>query len=340
MQRLQLKFAFAGIDLELRHPVRAERPETLLKPETPPAKLDGLILHGDAFDLFEQLPAASVDLLVTSPPYWGHRTYNLDHNWALFNDIQSVRKLPKNTEGYEWYRSQGGVLGLEPYPDWYVKHLAEILTRSRRVLKATGSIWLNIGDTYFARWSSIRESGRQGLADGERIRRRTPMGGYRQEKQLLLVPARVAIEMQEFGWILRNDLIWYKPNATPRPEDDRLKLSHEHLFHFVLKPTSGRASYFYDISAVEPRKSDVVTVNVEPGEDAHTATFPEELIVPRVASTSPLGGVVLDPFCGTGRSLVVAKRLGRRVVGFDAQAKYCELTRRKLSANGKGKKNN
>ena len=293
-------------------------------------ELHNLVLHGDAYDLLLQLPAASIDLIITSPPYWGHRDYGLDHNWDLFNDILKVREIGPVSPGYDWYRKEGGLLGLEPYPEWYVMHLAEIFTRAFNCLKSDGNIWVNVGDTYFARWSSIRDNGRQGLADDDRYRRKTPMGGTRQEKQLLLIPSRFAIAMQERGWILRNDLIWYKPNGTPRPEGDRLKLSHEHFFHFVKKPKEGRATYFYQPEYAETRHNDVVAVNVTPGEEGHTATFPHALIEPRILTSSPVGGFVLDPFCGTGRALETAKRLGRSVIGFDAQGKFVELTHNKL----------
>lgn len=293
-------------------------------------ELTDLVLEGDTFDLFQRLPECSIDLIITSPPYWGHRGYGLNHNWDFFNNIAAVRSFGPQTPGYEWYRSKGGLLGLEPYPEWYVTHLADIFTHAHDILKTEGNLWINIGDTYFARWSSIRDGGRQGLGDEHRYRRKTPMGGVRQEKQLLLIPSRFAITMQERGWILRNDLIWYKPNVTPRPEGDRLKLAHEHFFHFVKKPKEGRATYFYRPEFAENRGNDVVIVNVAPGEEGHTATFPHGLIEPRILTSSPVGGVVLDPFCGTGRSLEVAKRLDRVVVGFDAQPKFVELTRNKL----------
>jgi DNA modification methylase len=289
--------------------------------------------HGDAFDLFGQLPPSSVDLVITSPPYWGHRDYGLGHNWALFNDIPTVRKVGPTTPGYDWYRKRGGVLGLEPYPEWFVSHLAEILDRAARCLEAGGSMWINVGDTYFARWASIRESGRQGLGTEQRFRRKTPLGGIRQEKQLLLIPARFAIAMQERGWILRNDLIWHKPNAVPRPEGDRLRNTHEHFFHFVKRPSAGRATYYYEPGAAEPRAGDVVVVNVVPGEAGHAATFPYDLIEPRIRSSSPVGGTVLDPFCGTGRALEVARSLGRNTIGFDAQKKFADLTESKLHGN-------
>lgn len=191
-------------------------------------------------------------------------------------------------------------------------------------------MWINLGDTYFARWSSIRENGRQGLADRGRDRRRTPMGGYRQEKQLLLIPGRFAIAMQQRRWILRNDLIWYKPNVPPRPEGDRLRLAHEHLFHFVKRPKTGRAKYYYDLEQVEPGAMDVVTHYVRPGQDGHSATFPEDLIRPRILSSSPPGGFVLDPFCGTGRALAVALACGRSALGFDIAPCFVEATRRLL----------
>jgi DNA modification methylase len=188
-----------------------------------------------------------------------------------------------------------------------------------------------VGDTYFARWSSIRNNGRQGLGDKTRKRRKTPMGGFRAEKQLLLIPARFAIAMQDRRWILRNDLIWHKPNAVPPGETDRLTLSHEHFFHFVRRPKIGRPKYYYRPEATEERQADVVSVFAKPGEDGHTATFPKALIKPRIVSSCPAGGVVLDPFCGTGRALEVAREIGCRAIGFDLQPKFADGALRRLT---------
>ena len=293
------------------------------------------VRQGDAFDLLDQLREESVDLIITSPPYWGHRDYGLPHNWDYFNDIPTVRKIGQVSPGYEWYRQQGGLLGLEPYPEWFVQHLVQILDKAKRCLKPGGSMWVNIGDTYFARWASIRDKGRQGLGSEYRQRRKTPLGGIRQEKNLLLIPARYAIAMQELGWILRNDVIWHKPNAVPRPEGDRLRNVHEHFFHFVRKPSSGRPAYYYQLSHAEPRAGDVVTVNVAPGEAGHSATFPRDLIEPRILTSCPPGGVVLDPFSGTGRALEVALEHGRMAIGFDAQPSFVQLQESKFNGNGK-----
>lgn len=288
-----------------------------------------MLCRGDAYDLSPLLPSDSLDLIVTSPPYWGHRSYGQDHNWDILQDWRAEGGSLDEPPSYDWYRSHGGILGLEPAPQWFVTHLVEIFDRSRHALRQQGSLWVNLGDTYFARWSSIREDGRQGLGDPQRQRRRTPMGDYRQEKQLLMIPARFAIAMQDRKWILRNDLIWHKPNVPPRPERDRLRLSHEHFFHFVKKPVEGRAKYYYDLKAAEPGMNDVIVCNARPGEEGHSATFPEGLITPRIASSSPPGGVVLDPFCGSGRALSAAIKLQRKAIGFDVVQDFL-LTGRSL----------
>lgn len=156
------------------------------------------------------------------------------------------------------------------------------------------------------------------------------MGGHRQEKQLLLIPARFAIAMQDKRWIVRNDLIWNKPNIPPRPEKDRLRLAHEHFFHFVKRPKEGRPKYYYDMSHVEDGARDVVTVNVKSGSDGHSATFPESLVKPRILSSCPPGGLVLDPFAGTGRALTIAVESGRRALGFEQHAPFAEASQQAL----------
>ena len=291
---------------------------------------------GDAFDLVESLQPGSIDTILTSPPYWGLRSYERTHNWAILKEWRTSGSDSSAIPSYDWYRQHGGVLGLEPFPEWYISHLVEFFEKARNCLKASGSLWVNVGDTYFARWSSIRDNGRQGLGDQARERRRTPMGGYRQEKQLLLVPARFAIAMQEQRWILRNDVIWYKPNIPPRPESDRLRLSHEHFFHFVKRPKAGRAKYYYNLRQVEPGATDVVTVCVSAGRNGHTATFPERLIRPRILSSCPPGGTLLDPFCGTGRALVVAMKEGRTAIGFDFSNAYVKAARELLASRRGG----
>lgn len=306
----------------------------------PPAPRQPLpaVSVGDAFDLARRLAPASVDCVVTSPPYWGLRSYGHEHNeqlldlWSEAHPQLSKTELAEHGPGYDWYRNNGGVLGLEPYPEWFISHLVEIFEIIRPSLKTSANVWVNLGDTYFARWSSIRADGRQGLGDSPRTRRRTPAVGYLKDKQLLMVPARFAIAMQEAGWILRNDLIWSKRSVPPRPESDRLRMSHEHFFHFVLRPSSGRASYFYDLDGAEDRGLDVVQVGSERGSDGHSATFPRDLVRPRIKSSCPPDGLLLDPFCGTGRALECAVELGRRAHGIELSASYAAAARRNLRA--------
>jgi site-specific DNA-methyltransferase (cytosine-N4-specific) len=287
---------------------------------------------GDSFDLLTELDSGTVDLVVTSPPYWGQRVYEgQSHTWDTHRRWQTAGNETGTPPSYDWYRANGGALGLEPTPEWYVSHLMEFFQQVQRVLKPTGSLWLNLGDTYFARWSSIRPEGRQGLGRQDRIRRKTPMGGYLQDKQLLMIPARVAISMQNDGWILRNDVIWHKPYGIPRPEKDRLRLSHEHLFHFVKKPTSGRATYYYNMDPVEGGAQDVITTKSSSGASRHSARFPLELIRPRISSSSPEYGLVLDPFCGTGIVVQAAIQERRSALGFDSSYDYIELAQKSLA---------
>jgi len=308
-----------------------EKNTAIARRDERPERVSFRVEVGDAYDLFSTIPANSIDCIITSPPYWGHRTYEQDHNWNIYDNWRNVGNASGGVPSYEWYRSNGGVLGLEPLPEWYISHLTEIFDLALRVLKPAGNLWVNLGDTYFARWASIRPKGRQGLGEDFRFRRKTPMGGYRQEKQLLMIPARFAIAMENRRWILRNDVIWYKPNVPPRPEVDRLRLSHEHFYHFVKRPTEGRAKYYYDLSKVEDGATDVICVNASPGENGHSATFPEDLIRPRILSSCPPGGVVLDPFCGSGRSLKVSVESGRHAIGFDIVSGYVEAVRTTLN---------
>jgi site-specific DNA-methyltransferase (cytosine-N4-specific) len=287
------------------------------------------IRHGDAFELIKDVPDVSVDLLVTSPPYWGLRSYGLEHCDDVLPLWEETGCDRYRVPPYDWYASAGGQLGLEPLPDWYVAHVVEFLQRARRVLKPTGSVWLNLGDTYFARWSSIRDGGRQGIV-GDRRRRRTPSGGYLHDKQLLMLPARVVIALQDAGWILRNDVIWSKPNPLPRPERDRLRLSHEHWYHLVLRNPRGRPQYFYDLSHAEEGALDVISVPSVPGTNGHTATFPPSLVIRRILTACPPNGLVLDPFCGSGRAVVEAVKCGRQGLGFESQKTYAAEARRSL----------
>ncbi len=251
------------------------------------------LYHGDALAILNRLPAEFVDCIVTSPPYYGQRDYGMD-----------------------------GQLGLEENPQLFLDSLLEVFHQAWRVLKPSGSLWVNIGDTY---WSG------KGIPHGSDSKRRTkrfsrPQDGrgtlpWCKPKQLLLIPHRFAIAMQDDGWLVRNDNVWHKPAPTPDPVDDRCATAHEYVFHFTK-----RRMYHYDSDAVAvPNKSNnrlkppswVWTIPTSTGRKKHLATFPDNLVRIPVRATCPQGGILLDPFCGSGTALEVAVREGRQAIGID-----------------------
>lgn len=175
------------------------------------------LLLGDAHDVLTELPDESVDCIVTSPPYYGLRDYGTP-----------------------------GQYGLEETPTGYAETLRRVFAEARRVLSEEGTLWLNLGDSYSVRWSSERGAGRRGLNgdDDDRGRSGAITHGV-PEKNLLGVPWRVAFALQDDGWILRNEIIWSKPNAMPEPVRDRLSARHEHLFLF-----SKSRRYHFDLDAI------------------------------------------------------------------------------------------
>ena len=175
--------------------------------------------------------------------------------------------------------------------------------------------------SFFSRWASIRDEGRQGLGNNGRVRRRTPMGRYLQEKQLLSIPSRFAIAMENERWIPRNDLIRFKPDIPPRPEKIGC-VFHTNIVSFR-QATQGRAKYHYALSTAEESELDVARCNARPGKkNVHTATFPTELVKPRILSSCLPSGLVLDPFCRTGSAIEYAKESGRHGIGFETSEKF------------------
>ena len=173
------------------------------------------IIHGDCMQLLPELPDDFCHLILTSPPYFGARVYGNE------------------------------TLGREENPQDYVNHLLKFTLRLKRVLHQTGSFYLNIGDIYFGTKGFIRNKGKYARKTDKHYREHKivkPNGKYLQYKQLLMIPERVAIGMQEQGWILRNKIIWEKPNPVPSYSPDRRYPVYEHIFHFVKS-----RKYFFDL---------------------------------------------------------------------------------------------
>lgn len=277
----------------------SERPQpdknSLVAP-TPFFHEDMVTLYlGDAHSILSQLPDSIVDCIVTSPPYYGQRDYGIT-----------------------------GQLGLESHPQTYIDRMVAIFREARRLLKPTGSLWVNIGDTY---WSGKgKPHGEDKIQKHRRFTRPQDKGGIRPwcaPKQLLLIPHRFAMAMQDDGWVVRSDNVWHKPSPTPDPVGDRCALSHEYVFHFVKQ-----RRYYFDLAAVAVPSSgkrttkpppSVWTIATTASQKKHVAVFPQQLARLPILATCPPQGILLDPFCGSGTALSVAIGLGegRSAIGVD-----------------------
>lgn len=249
---------------------------------------------GDAGGVLAGLPSASVQAVVTSPPYYGLRDY----------------------EGHP------GQLGNEDTPVQYVEALVRVFAQLERVLRPDGTVWLNLGDTYSARAdASVKQHAGRGHQLGVAAARRVSTVATARRKSLLMMPARVAIALTDAGWIVRNDVVWHKPNARPESVMDRLSAQWEHL---LLLTRSER--YFFDRAAIAERAgSDVWRIPTTPRRDrAHFARFPLEVPSRCVLASTRPGDVVLDPFSGHATTGLAARQHGRRYIGIDLVPTYCE----------------
>lgn len=317
----------------------------------------------DALTLLQGLPDESVNCIVTSPPYYGLRDYGVD-----------------------------GQLGLEATPEAFVEALVQVFREARRVLRSDGTLWLNLGDSYNGSgkgWTGHNGIGNQELRQNFRAKM-TNVESLK-PKDLLMIPARVALALQADGWYLRSDIIWAKPNPMPESVKDRPTKSHEHVFLLTKSPR-----YFYDAEAIkepvaeatlprllrgvsdhhktvngapgqtphsmnQPRlnvkeqdalgkctytefndrsfgkeqpltrnKRDVWTISTKSFKGAHFAVMPEALVQPCILAGCPEGGVVLDPFMGSGTVARVAYKLGRQYIGSEINRAYVEMARTSL----------
>ncbi|AFZ67899.1 DNA-methyltransferase [Deinococcus peraridilitoris] len=262
-----------------------------------------LIFNADARTALGWLAEAGlqVDCIVTSPPFYGQRDYGAE-----------------------------GQIGLEEHPKTFVQNLVDTFEAARPVLRDTGNLWVNLGDTYWSGKGQHRSDEKKQSARrfGLRPQDRTGDGKWCRPKQLLLIPHRFAIAMQDADWLVRNDNVWVKPNPIPDQVRDRCSISHEYVFHFAKERW-----YYFDRKAVG-RKSekgkilpplDTWVVPPSRQNNGHKATFSEDLISIPIRATTPKNGIVLDPFAGSGTSLRLARKLGFRAIGIDISAAFCEM---------------
>jgi DNA modification methylase len=295
-----------------------------------------MILIGDVRERLHELPDASVQTVVTSPPYWGLRDYGSDEQ-----------------------------IGMEQTPNEYIEQLFSVFREVRRVLRDDGTLWLNLGDSYAAGASGRNDSGDNGRFGGPRqpVKRRNTPDGYK-PKDLVGIPWRVAFALQADGWYLRQDIIWHKPNPMPESVTDRCTKSHEYLFLLTKS-----AKYYYDHEAIKEQaktppavrdkhgegyqadypngdrfsagarvwgadgkrnRRSVWTIPTKPFQGAHFAVMPEALVEPCILAGSRIGDIVLDPFLGSGTVAVVAQRLNRRWIGCELNPAYVKIAESRI----------
>ena len=297
------------------------------------------ILYGDCRDTLKNVTNSSVQMCVTSPPYYGLRDYGGEKNQ----------------------------IGQEQTPEQFIDELVKVFREVRRTLKDDGTLWLNIGDSYYNYRPSKGKSypkqtvskTKQDLPDYS-SKRNNKLSNLK-EKDLIGIPWMLAFALRADGWYLRQDIIWHKPNPMPESVKDRCTKSHEYIFLL-----SKSKKYYYDNEAIkEPVKQDwgtrnrangkyhnsgsglqphsgltksyttknkrsVWSVTNKPYKHAHFATFPPDLIVPPILAGSKKGDIVLDPFMGSGTTGMVAKEHGRYFIGCELHADYKELIRQRM----------
>jgi site-specific DNA-methyltransferase (adenine-specific) len=262
---------------------------------------DSNIYEGDALNILQRLPDECVQTIVTSPPYWGLRDYDLD-----------------------------GQIGLEETLTQYINRLVMVFAEAKRVLRQDGILWLNIGDGYTSGNRKWRAPDKKNPARAMTVRPETPEG--LKPKDLIGVPWRLAFALQDDGWYLRSDIIWHKPNAMPESVKDRPTRAHEYIFMLTKNE-----KYFYNHEAVKEsdnqkkrNRRSVWNVNTQPFLDAHFATFPPKLIIPCILAGSHEGDFVLDPFFGSGTVGIVCEELHRKYIGIELNPAYIRIAINRL----------
>ncbi len=355
------------------------------------------LLQGHVLSVLRELPNESVDMVMTSPPFWGLRTYktepqiwgdnDCEHEWenrniVLGNNRNFVDREGRGSNNPAIGGMSGfclkcqawkGELGLEPMIELYISHLIQIFTEIKRVLKKTGTLWVNIGDSYAGGGRASGQS-REQVTDKQATNFESAHINIKIDypaKSLCLIPFRFAIGMVEQGWILRNTIIWVKPNPMPESVKDRFTEDFEYLFFFSKSkhyffeqqfepnleasikrydyplencqipqgggyPNEKRdAPYNWNLNPLGRNKRCVWNISTESsqaiGGIKNFATYPEKLCEIPILAGCPQNGTVLDPFVGSGTTLAVAKRLGRKSIGIELNIDYCKLAQERVS---------
>lgn len=332
------------------------------------------IHQGDCLEVLKSFPDRCIDVVVTSPPYYALRDYGTG-KWIGGDPNCPHKRMskysPNTITGHSQEELIGNVgdaiyksvcplcgairedkqIGLEETPEEYIAKLTKVFHEIKRCLKDDGTLWLNIGDSYWGSGSrgydfdgKMTESSKiQKNSKGTISLQNVPkLAGYAngyKNKDLIGIPWMLAFSLRADGWYLRQDIIWHKPNPMPESVKDRCTKSHEYIFLFSKSP-----HYYFDSESIsEPikettdysgnewqpsgrrNKRDVWDICVQPTKEAHFATYPESLVEPCILAGSRVDGIVLDPFFGSGTTGRVAERLNRKWVGIELNPQYIEI---------------
>ena len=294
------------------------------------------ILFGDCRDTLKQFDEKA-RCCVTSPPYYGLRDYG----------------------------GEDKQIGQEQTPEEYIEEMVNVFRLVRDNLTDDGTLWLNIGDSYYnyrpgkgGLPQQTVSNTKQDLPD-QCNRRANKLEGLK-EKDLIGIPWMLAFALRADGWYLRQDIIWHKPNPMPESVKDRCTKSHEYLFLL-----SKNKKYYYDNEAIKepakdwgtrdrtkgkyhnkgtglqphsgltksyPKKNkrSVWSITNKPYKGSHFATFPPDLIEPCILAGSQQNDIILDPFMGSGTTAMVAKNLGRYYIGCELHEDYGNLIKNRI----------
>lgn len=258
------------------------------------------VLNADANLALADLPVSSVNCVITSPPYYWQRDYEVE-----------------------------GQLGHESTIDGYVRALVRVFSNLKKVLTQDGTLFLNLGDTYYSakgkpHGSDEKHNGRTMMRRHLRAVDGPGLGLPR--KSLIGIPWRVALAMQEDGWTLRSAVIWQRPGTLPEPTaHDRPWRTHENIFIFSKGPR-----YYFRRDALQGEEDiwKIVARPENPG--AHFAPYPRELVDRCLACGCPENGTVLDPFVGSGTTMVSALASGRQAIGIELKPEYADFVAKRI----------
>ena len=262
------------------------------------------IYYGDVRETLPKLWQYKAQMCVTSPPYYGLRDYGGEENQV----------------------------GQEETPEEYINNMVDIFRLVRDNLMDDGTLWLNIGDSYYnyrpGKGQSYPKQSvsktKQDLPD-KCNKRGNKLEGLK-EKDLIGIPWMLAFALRQDGWYLRQDIIWNKPNPMPESVKDRCSRSHEYIFLF-----SKKQNYYFDVESIKvptvdgkslKRRKSVWDIKLQKNKSGHSAVFPDELIQPCILSGSKENDIILDPFIGSGTTGRVAKKLNRHYIGCELNVDY------------------